>query len=96
MKSTQRMRRWAARGGLALAVLGLLVAPVSHAQVSLDEVVKGTVATTKASQDKPPKDEKDKSPKVSVPEPDVNVLLVLGLGVTGLVAYGVNRRKRIA
>jgi hypothetical protein len=39
---------------------------------------------------------KDKPPKVSVPEPDVNGLLLLGLGMTGLVAYGVNRRKRIA
>src|SRR5207249_1292178 len=29
----------------------------------------------------------------SVPEPDVNVLLVIGLGVTSLVAYGVQRRK---
>jgi len=29
----------------------------------------------------------------SVPEPNVNVLLLIGLGVTGLVSYGVQRRK---
>lgn len=31
---------------------------------------------------------------VSVPEPNVNVLLLIGLGVTSLVSYGVQRRKR--
>ena len=31
---------------------------------------------------------------VRVPEPSANVLLLLGLGVTGLVSYGVQRRKR--
>jgi PEP-CTERM motif len=30
----------------------------------------------------------------SVPEPSANVLLLLGLGVTGLLSYGVQRRKR--
>ena len=29
----------------------------------------------------------------SVPEPDATVLLLIGLGVTGLVSYGVQRRK---
>jgi hypothetical protein len=29
-----------------------------------------------------------------VPEPDASVLLLIGLGVTGLVSYGVQRRKR--
>jgi hypothetical protein len=32
--------------------------------------------------------------RFSVPEPNVNVLLLIGLGVTGLVSYGVQRRKR--
>ena len=32
--------------------------------------------------------------RFSVPEPSVNVLLLIGLGVTGLVSYGVQRRKR--
>ena len=31
---------------------------------------------------------------VSVPEPSANVLLLIGLGVTGLVSYRVQRRKR--
>jgi hypothetical protein len=31
---------------------------------------------------------------VRVPEPSANVLLLIGLGVTGLVSYGVQRRKR--
>jgi PEP-CTERM motif len=31
---------------------------------------------------------------VRVPEPSANVLLLLGLGVTGLVSYSVQRRKR--
>ena len=31
---------------------------------------------------------------VSVPEPNVNVLLLIGLSVTSLVSYGVQRRKR--
>ena len=31
---------------------------------------------------------------VRVPEPNVNVLLLIGLGVTSLVSYGVQRRKR--
>ena len=30
----------------------------------------------------------------SVPEPSADILLVLGIGVTGLVSYGVQRRKR--
>ena len=30
----------------------------------------------------------------SVPEPDASVLLLIGLGVTGLVSYGMQRRKR--
>ena len=30
----------------------------------------------------------------SVPEPDASVLLLIGLGVTGLVSYSVQRRKR--
>jgi hypothetical protein len=29
-----------------------------------------------------------------VPEPSADVLLLLGLGVTGLISYGVQRRKR--
>ena len=32
--------------------------------------------------------------RISVPEPSVNVLLLMGLGVTSLVSYGVRRRKR--
>jgi hypothetical protein len=31
---------------------------------------------------------------VRVPEPSANVLLLIGLGVTGLVSYGMQRRKR--
>jgi hypothetical protein len=79
---------------MAMAALGLLVAPVSQAQVSLDQLSKQPVDSRTSEKDKPPK---DKPPKgVSVPEPDATVLLLISLGVTGLVAYGVNRRKRIA
>ena len=35
-----------------------------------------------------------KHDRVKVPEPSVDVLLLMGLGVTGLVSYGVQRRKR--
>jgi hypothetical protein len=35
-------------------------------------------------------------PRVSVPEPDTNILLLLGIGVTGLVGYCLERRKRRA
>jgi hypothetical protein len=35
-----------------------------------------------------------KHDRVKVPEPNVDALLVIGLGVTGLVSYGVQRRKR--
>ena len=94
MNPTHRMRRWAARGGLALVALVLLVAPVSQAQVSLDQLSKQPVDISTSEKDKPPK---DKPPKgVSVPEPDATVLLLIGLGVTGLIAYGVNRRRRAA
>jgi LPXTG-motif cell wall-anchored protein len=34
--------------------------------------------------------------RVHVPEPDTNVLLLMGIGVTGLVGYGLYRRKRKA
>ena len=35
-----------------------------------------------------------KHDRVKVPEPSVDVLLLMGLGVAGLVSYGVQRRKR--
>jgi hypothetical protein len=40
--------------------------------------------------DKPPQ----RPERFSVPEPSADVLLLLGIGVTGLVSYGVQRRKR--
>ena len=89
MNGTHRRRQWVSRSVMSLAVLGLFVASVSHAQVTLDQVVTGALDATQSKVDKT-------KPKVSVPEPDTNVLLVLGLGVTSLVAYGVNRRKRLA
>jgi hypothetical protein len=90
MNGTHRLRRWAWRILMSLAVLGLLVASVSHAQVTLDQVVTGALDATQSKVDK------TKPPKVSVPEPDTTSLLVIGLGMTGLVAYGVDRRKRVA
>jgi PEP-CTERM motif len=36
----------------------------------------------------------DQHHRVSVPEPSTEVLLLIGLGVTGLVRYVVRRRKR--
>lgn len=36
------------------------------------------------------------TPPVGVPEPDTNVLLLIGIGVTGLVGYYMERRKRRA
>jgi len=62
---------------------------MSHAQVSLDHVVTGTLDATQSKVDK------TKPPK-SVPEPETNILLLIGLGMTGLVAYGMHRRKRLA
>ncbi len=89
MNGTHRLRQWVSRSVMSLAMLGLLVASVSHAQVTLDQVVTGALDATQSKVDKT-------KPKVSVPEPDTQVLLVLGLGVTSLVAYGVTRRKRLA
>jgi LPXTG-motif cell wall-anchored protein len=63
----------------------MLVPTVSRAQVSLDQLT----STTVDSLSKPVK-------KVGVPEPDTNLLLLIGLGVTGLVGYYVQRRKRAA
>ena len=90
MNGTHHLRRWSCRILMSLAVLGLLVASVSHAQVTLEQVVTGTLDATQSQINK------TKPPKVSVPEPDTTSLLMVGLGMTGLVAYGVNRRKRRA
>ena len=35
-----------------------------------------------------------KHDRVKVPEPNVDIMLLIGLGMTGLVSYGVQRRKR--
>ena len=85
MNRNHRRRRWLCRIIVAMAALVLLMSAVSHAQLSLDQVVS-------QSQDASKKDK----PKVSVPEPDTSVLLLLGIGVTGLVGYCVERRKRAA
>jgi hypothetical protein len=78
MNRTHRLRRWAGRSLLSLAVLGLLVVPVGHAQV---------VPTTPLP---------TPTPTNRVPEPDSTVLLLIGLGVTGLVGYYLDRRKHTA
>ena len=90
MYHSHRLRRWTCRGCLALTALVLLVAPVSHAQVSLDQITKTDLAADAQKKPGP-----GPGPK-SVPERDTTSLLLLGLGVTSLVASGVNRRKRIA
>jgi hypothetical protein len=78
---------------MAMAALVLLLAAVSHAQQSLDQVLSQKLDTTTGlAVDAASKVDKPKS-KVSVPEPSTSVLLLIGLGVTGLVGYRVERRK---
>jgi hypothetical protein len=79
---------------MAMAALVLLVSAVSHAQVSLDQLTKQPVVVDAGKKEK--EKEKDGKKPVSVPEPSASVLLLLGFGMTGLVGYAVERRKRWA
>lgn len=91
MNRTHRVLRWSCKSFIAMVALVLLLAAVSHAQVSLDQLTTQTgLVVDAASKIGKPK------PKVSVPEPSTNVLLLMGLGVSGLVGYCVERRKRSA
>ena len=79
-----------------MMALVLLFVAVSHAQQSLSALTTQTLDTTTglvvdaASKIGKPK------PNVSVPEPSADVLLLMGLGVSGLAGYYVERRKRWA
>jgi len=64
--------------------LVMLLPIVSQAQVSLNQIV--TQPIDSALRPKP----------THVPEPDASVLLLIGIGVTGLVGYGLQRRRRAA
>ena len=69
--------------------LVMLLPIVSPAQVSLNQIVTQPVDTTLGLVQNTAK------PKpTSVPEPDASVLLLIGLGVTGFVGYGLQRRTR--
>ena len=79
---------------MAMGALVLLLVAVSHAQQSLDQVISQKLDTTTGLVVDASK--KDKDDRKSVPEPSASVLLLLGLGVTGLGGYWVERRKRVA
>jgi hypothetical protein len=79
---------------MAMGALVLLLVAVSHAQQSLDQVISQQLDTTTGLVVDASK--KDKDAKKSVPEPSASVLLLIGLGVTGLGGYCVERRKRVA
>jgi hypothetical protein len=86
---------------MAMGALVLLLVAVSHAQQSLDQVISQQLDTTTglvvdASKKDKDASKKDKDDKKSVPEPSASVLLLIGLGVTGLGGYCVERRKRVA
>jgi PEP-CTERM motif len=67
---------------LCTVALAMLSPTVSHAQPSCQP---GTFC----------RDTHPQHPaRFRVPEPSADVLLLLGIGVTGLVSYGVQRRKR--
>jgi hypothetical protein len=80
---------------MAMVALVLLCAVVSHAQVALDQLTTQTLDTTTGLVVDASKVGKPK-PKVSVPELSASVLLLMGLGVSGLVGFYVERRKRSA
>ena len=67
---------------LIMWVLVLLLPIVSQAQVSLNQIVTQPIDSTL------------KPKPQHVPEPDASVLLLIGIGVTGLVGYGLQRRTR--
>jgi len=49
MNRTHRLLRWSCQSVMSLALLVLLMAPMSHAQVSLDHVVTGTLDATQSA-----------------------------------------------
>ena len=89
MHGNHRRLLQSCRALMAMAALVLLVATVSHAQVTLDQLTTQTLdsATSLA---------KPKPKPTSVPEPNASVLLLLGLGGVSLGRYWMERRKRVA
>ena len=78
--------------GIFTLALVMLSPTVSHAQKG------GGPPTTTPPVIKPPviTPPTTKPPKVSVPEPSTNLLLLIGLGMTGLTASYMQYRKRRA
>jgi hypothetical protein len=93
---------------MAMAALALLLSAVSHAQQSPNQLITQTLNTTGSlvndlttqtldtttglvlDANRPTK------PVVRVPEPSATVLLLMGLSMSGLGSYYVERRKRRA
>ena len=76
---------------MAVVALVLLLGTVSHAKQSLDQVLKQKGDTTTGLV--VPASHSSKK-TTSVPEPSIDVLLLIGIGVTGLVGYCVQRQKQ--
>lgn len=67
-----------------IVILAMMLLPTGSQAQKLDTTI--VQDTTKTVQ--------DTTTRVKVPEPSISVLLLIGIGVTSLVGYGLQHRKR--
>jgi hypothetical protein len=96
MNETPRLRRWSWRSCLPLGALVLFMVAVSRAHVSLDQLPKQPLDTTTSLVMDARHQEKGETKPLRGPESEPQAWLLIGLGVMGLVAYGLNRRQHRA